>query len=99
MGIANAVARVTKRDVADLMHASELLATVAAQIKRVNALWAPGVVQLLIDANTPICRIADKGARAFARYYESHGIVPPGPEPEAAAGDDGENPEPQSDGR
>ena len=78
MGIANAAARISRRDVVDLNHASELLAAIAAQIKRLNPAWGDGVIQLLIEANSPIVRIADKGARAFARYYEAHGLTPPG---------------------
>ena len=74
----NGAARLTFRDVSDLNYASEALAAAAEQIRRANPGWAPAVVQLLIQANDTVVRIQNKGAGAFARWYEKHGVKPPG---------------------
>ena len=74
MGVHQSGARITMRDVNDLNLASEQLAAAADMIKRANPVWAPATVQLLIEANTTIVRIQHKGARAFARYLEKHGV-------------------------
>jgi hypothetical protein len=81
-GFHQAGARLSVRDVAELNEASEALAAVAEQIKRVNPGWAPAAVQLLIQANETIVRIQNKGARAYAAWLERHGTQP------AAAGAD-----------
>lgn len=73
-------ARIAFKDVVDLNTASEALAAVAEQVKRANPGWAPAVVQLLIQANTVIVRIQTKGAKAFASFYEKHGVKMPEPD-------------------
>lgn len=75
MPIQNAAARISRRDVADLDKASTTLAVAAAQIKRMNPAWADAVIQLMIEVNETIVRIQTKGANAFARYYERHGLT------------------------
>ena len=82
-------ARLGEQDVIDLNRASDKLAVVADQIKRANPTWAGAAVQLLIEANDVIVRIQTKGARAFARYLEKHGLQSAQDAPEiSAAGDD-----------
>lgn len=70
-------ARLSAQDVTDLGIASGRLAAVADQIKRANPGWAAPVVQLLIEANDVIVRIQNKGAAAFSRYLEKHGLQKP----------------------
>jgi hypothetical protein len=73
-------ARIAFKDVTDLNNASEGLAAVADQIKRANPQWAPTAIQILIRANETIVRIQTKGARAFATWYEKHGVKEPPPD-------------------
>jgi len=70
-------ARLSERDVADLNQASDQLAVAAQAIRRANPNWGESVVALLILANTSIVRVRDKGAAAFARYLERHGVAKP----------------------
>jgi non-ribosomal peptide synthetase component F len=84
-------ARIAFKDVADLNAASEALAVVADQVKRANPGWGPPVIQLLIQANTTIVRIQTKGARAFAAWYEKHGVKPPGSDPDDLNSSDSNN--------
>jgi len=63
--------------VRDLNDASEALATAADTIKRINPSWSGTVIALLIRANETIVRIQNKGAAAFARYLERHGVKEP----------------------
>ena len=70
-------ARISVRDVHDLNDASEALATAADTIKRINPSWSGTVIALLIRANETIVRIQNKGAAAFARYLERHGVKEP----------------------
>jgi len=77
MGMHQSGARLSERDVRDLEIASQRLAAVADQVKRANPTWAAAVVQLLIEANDVIVRLQNKGAAAFARYLEKHGIGKP----------------------
>lgn len=67
-------ARLSKRDIIDLNEASEALATAAETIKRINPAWSGPVISLLIQANDVIVRVQHKGAAAFARYLERHGV-------------------------
>jgi len=80
-------------DVSDLNVASEDLAAVAELIKRNRPSYQDAAVQLLIRANTTIVRIQNKGAAAYARYLERHGLPGSsgGTDP-GASGEDVENP-------
>ncbi len=60
------------QDVSDLNVASEDLAAVAELIKRNRPSYQDAAVQLLVRANTTIVRIQNKGAGAYARYFERH---------------------------
>ena len=80
-------ARISKRDIVDLNQASEALATAAHTIQRINPQWGESVVALLIEANNTVVRIQQKGAAAFARYLERHGVK------EAVAATETENPD------
>lgn len=66
--------KLAQKDIVDLNHASECIASVAATIQQMRPQWAPGVMQLLIDANTIVVRIQNKGANAIARYLEKRGV-------------------------
>ena len=74
MSLDSHAARVTRRDVDDLAQASELLAVAARTIRDMGPKWGEAVVNLLIVANNTIERMQNKGARAFARYLEKHGM-------------------------
>lgn len=77
MSIDSHAARITRRDVVDLAAASEQLAIAAQTIRRANPTWGEAVVNLLIPANATITRLQNKGAAAFARYLEKHGLQKP----------------------
>jgi len=74
MSLDSYAARVTRRDVADLEKASELLAVAANTIREMGPKGGEAVVNLLIVANTTVVRVQNKGAAAFARYFEKHGM-------------------------
>ena len=67
-------ARISPRDIEDLNIASEDLAAVAELIKRNRPSYGDAAIQLLIRANSTVVRIQNKGAAAFARYLEKHGL-------------------------
>ena len=67
-------ARISETDLQQLDEASNHLAAAATTIQRAKPSWGDPVVQLLILANNTILRIRDKGAGAFARYLEKHGL-------------------------
>src|SRR5712692_2077414 len=75
MSMASRGARISMTDVSDLNVASEDLAAVAELIKRNRPSYQDAAVQLLIRANTTIVRIQNKGAAAYARYLERHGLT------------------------
>ena len=88
MSIDSHAARITRKDVTDLGIASEQLAVAADTIRRIKPAWGEAVVNLLIAANLTIERIQNKGARAFARYLEKHGLQGAQDSPETAAAAD-----------
>ena len=88
MGWNQAGARLSRRDVQELNQASEALAAAAATIQQMRPQWAPGVIQLLVRANDVVVRVQNKGAEAFAKYLERHGVKEAPGEPEAAGAQD-----------
>jgi hypothetical protein len=74
MGIHQSAARLSMRDVNDLNQASEQLAALAQMIRRVNPAWCEGAVNLIISVNNTVVRLQEKGATAYARYLERHGV-------------------------
>jgi hypothetical protein len=80
------------QDVADLNLASEDVAACATLIQRNRPSYEAAAVQLLVRANSTIVRIQNKGAGAFARYLERHGVQEPSGDTETAGpGEDAEN--------
>lgn len=89
MGMAQHGARLSMQDVSDLNLASEDIAACATLIQRNRPSYEAAVVQLLIRANTTVVRIQQKGASAYARYLERHGVQGASGEADPAApGDD-----------
>jgi ethanolamine ammonia-lyase large subunit len=85
MGMASRGARISPQDVADLNLASEDVAACAQLIQRNRPSYEAAAVQLLVRANTTIVRIQQKGAAAYARYLERHGLQDPSGIAESAA--------------
>jgi len=77
----HSAARISVLDVNDLDRASTKLALVANNIRAHKVVWGDPLVEHLIDANNVVERIRIKGAKAFANYYQRHGL----PAPDAAA--------------
>ena len=70
-------ARLSETDIQELDEASNNLAAAATTIQRIKPSWGDPVVQLLILVNNTILRIREKGAGAFARYLQKHGLQKP----------------------
>lgn len=91
MGWNQAGARLSRRDVQELNEASEALAAAAATISQMRPQWAPGVIRLLVVANDIVVRVQNKGAEAFAKYLERHGLKEAPGETEIAGAEDDPN--------
>ena len=88
MGWNQAGARLSRRDVQELNSASEALADAAHTIQQMRPQWGPAVVRLLVMANDVVVRVQNKGAEAFAKYLEKHGLKELPGETEAEGAED-----------